>query len=341
MPAVPASGGALLPATGMPASGAYCTAMPLHVLLTGNASEEDRARLRAVGPGLEVMRAGSMDEALSLAPRAEVVLAGRWSDELWQSAPSLRWVQSGGAGVERFLTPGFIASPIILTNAAGVYAIPIADHVLALMLALSRRLPLHFRNQQQRKWEWDGGDELNGKRLGIVGLGGIGSEVAKRARAFGMRVIATRRRPDRPSPFADEVRGADALPWLLAESDYVVLCAALTPETRHLIGEPELAAMKPTARLVNVGRGGLVDEPALIRALQAGRIAGAGLDVTEEEPLPADSPLWGMDNVIITPHSSGSSPRSHERLMDLFCENLRRWLAGEELLNVVDKEAGY
>ncbi len=320
---------------------AHCIAMPVHVLLTGNASEEDIARIRAVSSDLVVAGARNMEEAVALAAEAEVVLAGRWSDELWQSAPNLRWVQSGGAGVERFLTPDFVASPIILTNAAGVYAIPIADHVLALMLAFSRGLPRHFRNQADHKWEWDGGDELNGKCLGIVGMGGIGRELAKRAKAFGMRVIATRRRPDQPSPFADQVRGADAVPWLLAESDYVVLCAALTPETRHMIAEAELAAMKPTAHLINVGRGGLVDEPALIRALEAGRIAGAGLDVTAEEPLPADSPLWSMPNVIITPHSSGSSPRSHERLMDLFCKNLGRYLAGRELLNVVDKQAGY
>jgi len=195
------------------------------------------------------------------------------------------------------------------------------------------------------EWEgWEGrrsSGELCGKTLGIVGLGGIGSEVAKRAKAFGMRVIATRRRPDRRSEFADEVRGADELGWLLGESDFVAVCSALTHETRHLIGAEELKRMKATAYLINIGRGGLVDEGALVAALRGGEIAGAGLDVFEREPLPSESPLWEMPNVMITPHDAGSSPRSHERLMEVFLENLRRYVAGEPLLNVVDKRAGY
>ncbi len=315
--------------------------MPTHILVTRNAPDSDLDRLRLVSDSLTVEKAATMEEALARAADAEIILAGRWSDDLWKAAPNLRWVQSSGAGVERFLTPEFIASAIILTNAAGVYAIPIADHVIAFMLAFSRGFPRYLRNQLDRKWEWGGGDELADKTLGIIGLGGIGAEVAKRAKAFGMRVIAIRRRPDRPSPFADEARGPDSLPWLLAECDYIALCAALTPQTRHLIGVAELSLMKPTARLINIGRGRLIDEPALISALQSGRLAGAGLDVFAEEPLPSDSPLWGMPNVIITPHSSGSSPRSHDRLMDLFCDNLHRYLAGEGLLNLVDKREGY
>jgi len=316
--------------------------MPTHILLTRNAPDADLDRVRSVSPDLVVEKAPTMEQALSLAADAEVILAGRWSDELWQAAPNLRWVQSGGAGVERFLTPEFIASPIILTNAAGVYAIPIADHVMAFVLHFSRGFGRLLRSQLEHRWgEEVEPDELTGKTLGIVGLGGIGAEVASRAKGFGMRVIAVRRRPERPSRFADEVRGPDALPWLLAESDYVALCSALTPATRHLIGEEELGRMKPTAYITNIGRGGLIDEPALIAALQAARIAGAGLDVFATEPLPADSPLWDMPNVLITPHTSGSSPRSHERLMELFCQNLRRYLAGERLLNVADKAAGY
>ena len=184
-------------------------------------------------------------------------------------------------------------------------------------------------------------DDLKGKTLGIVGLGRIGSAVARRAKAFDMRVIATRRRPERLSKDVDEVRGAEALPWLLGESDYVVLCTALTSETRHLIGAEQLRLMKRTAYLMNVGRGGLIDEGALVEALNGGEIAGAGLDVFEEEPLPPDSQLWDMPKVMITPHRAGDSPRSHERFMALFCENLQRYVAGEALLNVVDKEAGY
>jgi phosphoglycerate dehydrogenase-like enzyme len=253
-------------------------------------------------------------------------------------------VQSGGAGVEWFLTPDFIASPVVLTNAAGVYAVPIADHVMALVLHFSRQFNNLLRKQAKREWaEWGefGAGELLDKTLGIVGLGGIGAEVARRAKGFGMRVIAVRRRPQLTSEHADEVRGAEDLAWLLAESDFVALCSALTHSTRHLIGQAELRLMKPTAYLINIARGGLVDEAALVTALQSAEIAGAGLDVFEEEPLPKESPLWDMPNVMITPHDAGSSPRSGERLMDLFCENLRRYIAGEPLLNVVDKEAGY
>ena len=316
--------------------------MTVKVLISHRAAEADLDRVRGVSGSLVVVRSESREHALELAADAEVILAGHWSDQLWKAAPQLRWVQSGGAGVERFLTPDFIASPIILTNAAGVYAIPIADHVMAFVLHFSRGFGRLLRSQLEHRWgEEVEPDELTGKTLGIVGLGGIGAEVARRAKGFGMRVIAVRRRPERPSRFADEVRGPDALPWLLAESDYVALCSALTPATRHLIGEEELGRMKPTAYITNIGRGGLIDEPALIAALQAARIAGAGLDVFATEPLPADSPLWDMPNVLITPHTSGSSPRSHERLMELFCQNLRRYLAGERLLNVVDKAAGY
>lgn len=318
--------------------------MAVRVLVTYDMEEGDLEKLRSVSDSLEVEKAGSMEEALAKAGEAEVIHAGPWSDELRKSAPRLKWAQSGGAGVERYLTPDFIASPIVLTNARGTYAIPIADHVMGFVLHFSRRFNLLLRKQTRREWaEWGEcePDELLGKSLGIVGLGAIGSEVAKRAKAFGMRVIATRGRPELAGEFVDEVRGAEELAWLLEEADYVALCTALTPGTRRLIGAGELRLMKPTACLINIGRGGLVDEEALVAALGAGEIAGAGLDVFEEEPLPADSPLWEMPNVLVTPHNAGSSARSEARLVELFSENLRRYLAGEPLLNVVDKRAGY
>ncbi len=318
--------------------------MAVKVLVTYDMAEADLERIRSVSDAVTVTKAATMKEALAKAAEAEVIHAGRWSDELWKSAPKLEWVQTGGAGVERFLTPDFVASPIVLTNAQGIYAAPIADQVMAFVLHFSRLFNELMRRQMNREWadwgEYDP-DELVGKTLGVVGLGGIGSQVAKRANGFGMRVIAARKRPERPPELAHEVRAAEELPWLLRESDYVALCAALTPKTRHLIGEDQLELMKRTAYLINVGRGGLVDEPALVAALKRGRIAGAGLDVFEEEPLPSDSPLWDMPNVMITPHNAGSSPRSHDRLMELFRENLRRYVAGEELVNVVDKDAGY
>jgi len=315
------------------------------VLLSYDANEDDLRRIQAVSGGLVVEKAVTLEEAIAKAGEAEVIFAGQWSEELWRSAPRLRWVQSWGAGVERFLTADFVASSIVLTNARGMYAVPIADHVMALVLHFSRRLGGLVRSQLAHRWAgWEEcePEELAGKTMGIVGLGGIGCEVATRAKAFGMRVIATRRRPNLArSLFVDEVWSSQQLPWLLKESDYVAICAALTARTRHLIGERELGLMKPTAFLINIARGALVDEQALVRALQDGAIAGAGLDVFEEEPLPGESPLWEMTNVIITPHTAGGSPRSHERMMELFCGNLRRYLAGEPLVNVVDKNEGY
>ena len=315
--------------------------MDVRVLLNYAAPEEDLARVRAVSGALVVEKAASREEGQARASEAEVILAGHWSDELWKAAPRLRWVQSWGAGVEWMLTSDFAASPVILTNAQGIYATPIAEHVLAFLLHFARGLDRHVRHQPEHRWQHAGVVELRGSTLGIIGLGGIGAEVARLAKGFGMRVIAIRRRPDRPSQVADEVRGPEALPWLLGESDFVAVCAALTPSTRELLGEAELRHMKPTAYLVNIGRGGLIAEEALIEALRERRIAGAGLDVFAQEPLPPDSPFWDLPNVLITPHSAGNSPRSHARLMALFCENLRRYLAGEELLNVVDKAAGY
>lgn len=318
--------------------------MPTRVLITDRSDQADLDRVRRAADGLEVDTAQTLEEAIRMAKDAEVIQAGRWSDELWKSAPKLKWVQSGGAGVERFLTPEFVASPVVLTNAQGIYAVPIADHVMAFALHFVRCFGGLVRKQGRREWaDWGefALDELAGKTLGIVGFGGIGSEVAKRAKAFDMRVIATRRRAERPAQFAEEVRGADELPWLLRESDIVAVCAALTSNTRHLIGAEQLSLMKPTAYLINIARGGIIDEGALVDALNAGRIAGAGLDVFEQEPLPAESPLWEMANVMITPHNAGDSPRSHARFMELFSENLRRYIGGEALLNVVDKQAGY
>lgn len=313
----------------------------MKLLLTYNASDDDLEQIRAVSDGISTAAAGKLEEAIARAAEAEVIFAGRWSEELWRSASDLRWVQSWGAGIERFLTPDFVASPVMLTNARGVYAIPIADQVMAFLLHFSRGLNRLVRNQLERKWQHAPVDELAGQTLGIVGIGGIGEEVARRAKAFDMRVVAVRRRPSLSSAYAEEVRGPDQLSWLLGESDYVALCSALTPQTRHLIGADALAQMKPTAYLINIGRGGLIDEAALAAALREGRVAGAGLDVFEKEPLPPDSPLWEMENVLITPHNAGSSPRSHERTMELFCENLRRYLAREPLMNLVDKRAGY
>jgi len=251
-------------------------------------------------------------------------------------------------------------SDVLITTTSGIHAPPIAEYAFASMLAWSRRVPkmLYYQNRRewpQGRWELFVGQELRGATLGIVGYGSIGREVGRLGKCFGMRVVATKRSVGQVADTGYRVPGTgdpegqilnriyppEQLREMLAECDYVVISLPLTPDTRGLIGEEELRAMKPNAYLVNISRGGIVDEAALIKALQEGWIAGSGLDVFEEEPLPPDSPLHDLDNVILSPHVAGFSPHYDERASDLFAENLRRYLAGVELLNLVDKEVGY
>jgi len=235
---------------------------------------------------------------------------------------------------------------IALTNFSGVAAPAIAEHVLALMLAFARGLPALGRRQAAHTW-LDNHDEtpptfeLAGQTLGIAGLGDIGEELAQRAHALGMRVLATNRDAGAPPPGVERVLPSEDLPTLLDASDHLALCLPLTRSTEHLIGREQLAAMKNSAYLYNVGRGELVDQDALVAALRDGAIAGAGLDVASPEPLPAGSPLWALPNVLITGHTAGQTPLYWERGITLLIDNVRRFLAGEELRNVVDTRAGY
>lgn len=292
-------------------------------------------RLVIVPPGGDV--AGAMGEAEVFFPLSSFLV----TPEVVAAAPRLRWIQMASAGVERAMFPALRDRPITVTNAAGVYAVPIAEHTLGMMLALARGLPDLIRRQERHAWQGVDGDELCGRTVVIAGLGGIGREIARRCRCFDMRVLATRRHPENPDPDADRVAGADALDTLLPEADWLALCAPATPETRRMIGREQLSMMEPTARLINIARGSLIDEAAMADALRKGRLAGAGLDVFEKEPLPPDSPLWDMPNVIVSPHTSGSSPRGLGRVLSLFQENLRRYLEGRPLKNVVDKREGY
>jgi len=270
------------------------------------------------------------------------VLFGGLTPGLFKLAKKLRWVQSPSAGQEGHLFPEFIKSDILLTNMAGIYNEEIADHVYALILAFTRQIPRFTRNQDKRYWESRSGskvDWLVGKTLGIIGLGGIGGEVAKRAPCFGMRVVATRANPERPKPdYVEQIWGPDGLNHLLAESDFVVICTPETPRTRKMIGSKELRTMKRTAYLINIGRGAVVELDALTQALKEDVIVGAGLDVFEIEPLPADHPLWEMENVIITPHMASSINIYPARRVDRFLDNLSRYLQGKPLISVVDKK---
>jgi phosphoglycerate dehydrogenase-like enzyme len=276
-----------------------------------------------------------------------------------QQAPDLRWVQGHFAGVNS-LTDHPLLRSVTLTTTSGIHAPVLGEYVLMVMLAFAHRLPA-MRDYQSRA-EWAHGrwgelrpQELRGSTVGIVGYGSIGREVGRLAQAFGMRVLALKRDAGHPADsgfrmpqmgdpgveHVDRLYLPAALHDLLHESDYVVVAAPLTPETSGMIGPAELVAMKSSAIFINVARGGLVNEPALIEALQKGTIAGAGLDVFAQEPLPADSPLWRMPNVLISPHAAAVNEHYNGRAMALFAENLRRYLAGESLLNVVDVQAGY
>jgi len=291
---------------------------------------------------------GSRAEADSLLPEADIVLGFAVRPDNFAMARRLRWIHATAAGVGGLLFPELVKSDVVLTNARGLHARSMAEHALGVMLAFTRKLHWSRDAQSARRWdavpqehEAPAFGQLAGATLGLVGFGHVGRGIAELARALGMRVIALRRHPS-PSPEpAHQQWGTERLAELLAVSDWVVLCAPATRETRGLIGARELACMRPHARLINLGRGALVDEPALIEALAAGRIAGASLDVFAEEPLPPTSALWGMREVILTPHVSGFGPRYWERALEQFETNLRHHLAGEPLVNVVDKQAGY
>ncbi|HEX2765720.1 MAG TPA: D-2-hydroxyacid dehydrogenase [Candidatus Limnocylindria bacterium] len=320
-------------------------------ILGAHLSREQVARIEAVD-GVRVARIGAdgrihgdTDEAdLEV---AEVLLLGAVPasvlDHIVSRAPRLRWIHSASAGVDRIATPLVRQRGLTVTNARGVFSRPIAEYVVMMSLAVSRRLPQLLELQRERTWQPLRGRELSELTIGIVGYGSIGREVAHLLEPFDCRVLATRRRPDLGTDGATnvEIYGLDDLDEVLRESDIVVVAAPLTDETAGLIGAEQLALMRETAWLINIARGRLVDEVALRRAIESGWIGGAVLDVFAEEPLPPDSPLYSTPNVIITPHTSWASDQVVERSVDLFVENLRRDRAGEPLDNLVDLEAGY
>jgi D-2-hydroxyacid dehydrogenase (NADP+) len=258
-------------------------------------------------------------------------------------APKVKWFQATSAGVDRLARHEIWESDILITGVSGIHAVPISEFVLGLMLMFAKGASNSFENKRNHSWGRYMAAELAGRTAGVVGLGHIGKEVARLAKAFNMRVIATRRSTKRAGRArnVDELLPQRDLKKLLAASDYVAVCVPLTHETTKLIGTAELKAMKPTAYLINIARGGIIDEEALIAALKERRIAGAGLDVTAKEPLPPESPLWDLDNVILSPHVSGGMEDYMLRATKLFCENLRRRAEGKPLINVVKRARGY
>ena len=263
-------------------------------------------------------------------------------ERFMERATSLKWMQTISTGVDRILNPELVRSPVVVTNMSGIHEVTIGEFVLMLMLMFVKQAPSSFRQQIEGRFKWFPMDVLTDKTVGIVGLGRIGKEVARVVRFFDMKVLATRRTAmdGEVGENVDRVLPLGKLHELLGQSDFVVLALPLTDESRGLIGEAELKAMKPTARLINVSRGGLVDEQPCERRSEKW-IAGAGLDVFRAEPLPADSPLRRMENVIFSPHVSGDIAAYDVGAARMFAENLRRYLEGEPLLNVVDKMRGY
>jgi phosphoglycerate dehydrogenase-like enzyme len=312
------------------------------ILLRREFYEKHAERLRALAPNARFLTFTDRDEMLALLPEAEGLYGASPREDILDRCPKLRWLHMRSAGVDRHIPEELGARGIALTKGSGAYDIPISEHILAMMLSFTRGLPRYLRNQLERKWDRGAPIlQLAEKTLGIYGMGSIGTELGRKAHALGMRVYGLALNP-RPKPdFVEALWTPDRLDDLLRVSDFLADCAPLTSATENRFGEREFRLMKPTAYFFNIGRGGTVDQDALIRALQDGVIAGAGLDVTHPEPLPPESPLWDMPNVILTPHVSGGSDGTDNRADEIVLENIRRFAADEPLRNVVSYEHGY
>jgi len=318
--------------------------MPTVLLAMDHLAPETAERLRSLATGYDLLVTRDADAIGAVMQDIEVV-SGHISLETVLAMPHLRWYQQWGAGAEWIMEhPEIRERDLMVTNASGVHAVPISEHLLAMMLALARRIPDAVRAQDRHEWLRGGWShpvfELAGKTLLLIGVGAIGLRTARLAAALEMHVIGVRRDPERQVRGIERMVGPDDLDAVLPEADLVVLTVPLTPETRHLIGAKQFALIKPTATIYNIGRGGTIDQEALMEALRNGQIAGAGLDVTDPEPLPPDSPLWDLDNVLITGHYSGSTPAYDERALAIFEENLGRYVRGEPLRNRLDLTLG-
>jgi phosphoglycerate dehydrogenase-like enzyme len=314
------------------------------VLIGEDVGAANLARLAAAFPQVEFRFCADADSFCAAAGEADIIFSKQFPPDCLRHASRLRWVQAGTAGVNHLLEMGLAQRNVLLTNASGAHGVPMAELILSMMLAFATRLHTLIRGQNDRadlqQQVIETKFELEGQTLCAIGLGDIGGTLARKAKRLGMRVLGVRR-SSRPFDGIDELYTRERLPTALAQADHVALCLPLTQETRQMMGVAELRAMKPTAYIYNVGRGASIDPDALNRALAEGWIAGAGLDVTEPEPLPADSPLWDAPNVILAQHTSGSSPYNADRITAIFQENLERYLQNLPLLHVVDKERGY
>src|SRR5262245_13043293 len=295
--------------------------------------------VRSAAPAATVVTADK--EQLPDELRDAEIFYGFHLPEVFAHAPKLKWIQSSAAGLDKLLVPELIKRGLTITNASGIHAAAVAECAWALTLTIGRSLHNYVRQQQEHVWKWAPLIDMFGGTAGVIGLGGIGRQFARVARAFDMRVIAVDPHVcEKPDIIAD-LWPMSRLDDLLKESDVALISCPYTAETHYLINRTRLSLMKPTAILVNIARGGIVDEVALVDALRAGKLGGAGLDVTETEPLPPSSPLWDAPNLVISPHCGGVSSHRVRKLIEFFCENLRRYVAGRPLLNLVDQRRGY
>ena len=304
--------------------------------------------IRARWPEMRVVHLPDYTRLTEELPDTDIFIGYSLRPQQLQDAKRLKWIHSTAAGVAQLMYPQLRDSGVVVTNPRGIFSVPMAEHTIGMMLALARNFPDSVRQQDRADWAqqslWDLPQhltELHGQLLLIVGFGSIGKEIARRALAFGLRVWGVTRSGKGDNTLAEKIVPAAELRAALPQADFVVIAAPETPETRHLIGQEEIALMKPGARLINVARGSLLDEAALIRALEERKLGGAALDVTATEPLPPESPLWKAPNLLITPHTSAISDRLWERETSLLVELLERWFDGRELTNRVDLSRGY
>lgn len=314
----------------------------MKIVIDGPVIAEEVDRVRQASPADDIVVTDTYDEFTKAAADAEVVCAGKFDAAYLEAAPSLKWMQNGSAGVDWMPLDALRERGILLTNAAGSHAIPVADTALALLMAVARGMNWTFRNQIAHVWDQPPEVfEFDGKTGGIIAIGAIGIEVAQRLKGLGLRVIGIDVDTSIQTDLVDEIRHVSELPWLLSSSDVVVCAAPLTSATRHLMNAETFSHMRDNTIFINVSRGGLVDSQALIDVLSSGHLFGVGVDVLEEEPLSRDNQFWNCPNLVITPHIGGYSPLRGRRLADLFIENLNHYRAGEPLRNTVNLDAGY
>ena len=313
----------------------------LNILVTNSLADRHIKAIKAVAPVSNIISCDLKQADQHIADTDILLTWGAMDIQaLYLTAPKLKWVHALSAGVENLLFPEIKSSTTLLTNSKGIHGIPISEHVLAMMLTFTRGLNMFIRQQTQKQWKRVPVEEIHDKTIGIVGLGSIGREIAKKAKGMGMHVVASKQTMT-TEIFVDKLYTPDQLHELLAVADFVVIALPLVEETKNLFTIKEFTAMKSSAYFINIARGAVVNEADLATALEQGLIKGAGLDVFDQEPLSETSPLWDMPNVIITPHLAALSPSYMDRAIKLFADNLSRFIQNKEMLNIIDKNKGY